>query len=80
VFNRNHPGDQIKEDEMSGGMWHIWVRDMVDKPEGKNHMDDQSIDSRITPHCILKKQDGKVWVGFIWLSIETSDGLFRIQQ
>jgi hypothetical protein len=55
-------------------------RDFVDKPEGKNHLDDQGIDGRIIPQCILKKQDGEVWVGFIWLSIETSDGLFRIQQ
>jgi len=40
-------------------------RDFVDKPEGKNHLDDQSIDGRITPQSILKKQDGKVLVGFI---------------
>jgi hypothetical protein len=54
--------------------------DLVDKPERKNHLDDLSIDGRITLQCILKNQDGKVWVRFIWLSIKTSDGLFRIQQ
>jgi len=55
-------------------------RDLVDKPEGKNHLDDLGIDGRKTLHCTLKKQDGKVWVGFIWLSIEASDGLFRKKQ
>jgi hypothetical protein len=55
-------------------------KDLVVKPEGKNHFDCQSIDGRITLQFILKKQDGKVWVGFIWLSIEKCDGLFRIPQ
>jgi hypothetical protein len=55
-------------------------RNLMDKPEGKKHLDGLGIDGRITQQCILKKQDGKVWVGFILLSIETSDGLFRIQQ
>jgi hypothetical protein len=55
-------------------------RNLVDKPEGKNHLDDLGIDGKITLQCILKKQDGKVWVGFIWLSTEASDRLFRIQQ
>jgi len=59
---------------------HMDERDLVDKPEGKNHLDDQSIDGRITLQCLLKKQDGKVWVGFICLSIETSDELFGIHQ
>ena len=61
-------------------MAHMGERDLVVKPERKNHLDGQSIDGRITLQRILKKQDGKVWVGFTWLSIETSDGLFRIQQ
>jgi hypothetical protein len=43
----------------------------VDKPEGKNRLGDLGIDGKITLQCILKKQDGKVQVGFIWLSIHT---------
>jgi len=58
---------------------HMGERDLVDKPEGKNHLDDLGIDGRIKLQCILKKQDGKVQIGFIWLSIETSDALYRIQ-
>ena len=55
-------------------------RDLVDKPEGKNHLDDLGMDGTITLQCILKKLYGKVWVEFIWLSTGTSDGLLRIQQ
>jgi hypothetical protein len=31
-------------------------------------------DGRIILKLILQKQFGKVWVGFIWLKIEISDG------
>lgn len=39
-------------------MAHTGKRDMVDKPEGKNHLDNLGIDGRISLHCTLKKQGG----------------------
>ena len=33
-------------------MAHMGERDLVDKPEGKNHLDDLGTDSRITLQCI----------------------------
>jgi hypothetical protein len=54
-------------------------RGLVDKPEGKNHLDDLSTGGRTMLLWILKKEDGKVWVGFVWLRIGTSGGLLRIR-
>jgi hypothetical protein len=36
--------------------------------------EDQDIDGRITLKRILKKQDSKVWTGFIWLRIGPTCG------
>jgi hypothetical protein len=33
------------------------------------------MDGRITLRCIIKKQDGRMWTGFIWLRIGTGDML-----
>jgi hypothetical protein len=34
---------------------------------------------RIILECFLKKQGGKLWIGFIWLRIGTCGGLFLTQ-
>jgi len=40
--------------------------------EGKYHSEDLGIDRKIIIEWILWKYDGKVWIGFIWLRIETN--------
>jgi hypothetical protein len=45
---------------------------LVGRPEG-NHLEDQVVDGRIILEWILGKR-GRVWTGFIWLRIGTSDG------
>jgi hypothetical protein len=53
-------------------------RILVGKPEGKNHSEDLGVDGRIG--LILKWIFGilvlRVWIGFMWLRIGTSGGLF----
>jgi hypothetical protein len=36
------------------------------------------VDGLITLKCILKKQDGRTWTGFIWFSIGTGELLDTI--
>jgi hypothetical protein len=48
---------------------------LVGKPEEKRPMEDLGVYSKIILEWILGKQGGKVWIGFMWLSIETSGGL-----
>jgi hypothetical protein len=38
-------------------------------------LEDLVIDEKIILECILKKQDGKVWIVFIWLRMGTNGGL-----
>jgi hypothetical protein len=44
-------------------------------PKRSYHSEDLDVDGRITLEWILEKYDGKVWTGFMWLRIGTSDGL-----
>jgi hypothetical protein len=37
----------------------------LEKQKGRDHMEDCSIDGRITLEYILGKYGGKVWTGFI---------------
>jgi hypothetical protein len=40
----------------------------------RDHLRDLRVYGRIILKCILKKQDVRVWTGFIWLRIETAGG------
>jgi hypothetical protein len=48
---------------------------LVGKPEERDHLEDLCVDGRIILKRILKKWDGRIWTGFIWLRIETGRGL-----
>jgi len=40
--------------------------------KGRGHMDDAGIDWKMILKFIIKKLDGRVWGGFIWLRIRTT--------
>jgi hypothetical protein len=44
------------------------------KPK-RDHLEDVGVEGRIILNQIIKKQDMRMWVEFIWLSIETRSGL-----
>jgi hypothetical protein len=48
------------------------IKFWLQKPEGKRPLGRLGIDGRIL-EWVLEKQGGKVWTGFIWLRIGTSD-------
>jgi hypothetical protein len=41
----------------------------------RDHLEDLGVDGRITLEYILDKQVGKVWIGFVWLGLESSGWL-----
>jgi hypothetical protein len=43
--------------------------------KGRDHLGDLGVDERIILEWILGKEGVKVWIGFIWIIIETSAGL-----
>jgi len=47
---------------------------LVEKPDGKNHLEDQNVDGRIILRWICRKWDVGVWTGSIWLRIGTGGG------
>jgi hypothetical protein len=49
-------------------------RVLVGNPEGKDHLEDPSVDGRKTLRWIFSKWNG-AWIGLIWLRIWTGDGL-----
>jgi hypothetical protein len=50
-------------------------RILVGNPEGKRSLERPSRSRRILLKRILKKLEGTVWAGSIWLRIETCGGL-----
>jgi hypothetical protein len=48
-------------------------RILVGKPEGTNHWEDQDVGGWTILKWILKRQDGMVWIGLIWLRTGTSE-------
>jgi hypothetical protein len=49
---------------------------LVGKPEGRDHSEDLGVDGRIILKFILGKHGLGMWIGFVWLSTGTGDGLF----
>jgi hypothetical protein len=48
---------------------------LVGNPEEKDNLEGTGVDERIILKWILKKYDGRVWTGFIWLRIRAGSGL-----
>jgi hypothetical protein len=55
-------------------------RFLMGKPEGRNHLEDASVDGRIILRWIFRKWDVKVWTGSNWLTIGTGGGHLWIRQ
>jgi hypothetical protein len=51
-----------------------YIENLFGKSEGKILLVKFSVDGRIS-ECILQKQDGKFWTGFIWLMTGNSGRL-----
>jgi hypothetical protein len=49
----------------------FWLENM----KGRDHSEDLCVDGKITLKWILGKLCEKVWTGFIWHGIVTTDGL-----
>jgi len=47
---------------------HFWIN-----MKARGHLENLSVDGRTVLKCILKKWDGRVWTGLIWLRIGASD-------
>jgi hypothetical protein len=47
----------------------------VGKPEGKNHLEYQSVDGRMGSKWTVDRLAGEVWSGFTWLRMRTVGGL-----
>jgi hypothetical protein len=80
LFTKYYLGHQIKEDEMSGtssthGRGDKSQKLLLVNVKGRDHLENSRVDGRIILEWILKKYDGKVWNGFIWLGVGTGGGL-----
>ena len=73
-------GNQIKEDEMGGacstyrdrsGACRAWWGDLRET----DHLEELVMVGSVTLRCIIKKRDGRMWTGFIWLRLGTGDRL-----
>jgi len=47
---------------------------LLEDLKGRDCSEDLSVDRKIILELILVKYGGKVWIGFIWLWIRTTDG------
>jgi hypothetical protein len=50
------------------------ITSRLENLKGRDNLEDLGVDGKIILGWILRKQDGRVWTGFIWLSIGTSVG------
>jgi hypothetical protein len=53
---------RMREGKMDAVFW-------LGNLKGRDHLEDLSIVGKMILECILRKQCGKVWIGFIWLRI-----------
>jgi len=49
-------------------------RVLVGKPEGRNHLEDQSVDGKVILRLIFRKRDTELWTGSRWLRIGPGGG------
>jgi hypothetical protein len=49
---------------------------LLENMKGRDHVEDRGVDGRIIFEWTLGKWGARVWTGFIWLRIGTSDGIF----
>jgi hypothetical protein len=50
----------------------LWLQNL----KGRELFEDLGVDVRIILELILGKEGREVWIGFIWLRVGTSGGLF----
>jgi hypothetical protein len=48
---------------------------LVEKPEGRNHSEDQDVGGWIILRWILERWDVVMWIGLVWLRIGTGGEL-----
>jgi len=52
---------------------------LMERPEGKSHLEDLRVDEKVLLKWIFKKWNGKAWIGLICLWIETVVGRLRMR-
>jgi hypothetical protein len=57
------------------GRCEVRTRFWFGNPKGRAHSEDLVVNGKIMLKCIIGRQGGKVWIGFIWLRIGTGDEL-----
>jgi hypothetical protein len=51
---------------------------LMERPDGKSHLEYLGVDGKVIIKWIFKKWNGKAWIGLICLWIETVGGSLRI--
>jgi hypothetical protein len=52
------------------GAYRVWM----ERPKGKNHLEDLGVNGSIILKCFLKKWDQEAWIGLLWVRIRTGGG------
>jgi hypothetical protein len=58
-----------------GGRLQMSTKYWLESLKGRNRSEDLGVDGRRKIKCILGKYSWRVWIGFMWLRIGTTDGL-----
>jgi hypothetical protein len=45
---------------------------LIGEPERRDHLENIGVKGKIILEWIFEKQDGRVWIGLMWLRIERS--------